>query len=94
MAPNSKLNHVAMSVHAHLLDESTRANIVAFYGQVFGWSEQALDEPGSPLVIRVGVEPTQLVFVQPDAGDGMRPGRSSEQHATNCGSGVARRGCT
>jgi predicted enzyme related to lactoylglutathione lyase len=74
MPPKSKLNHVAMSVPAHLLDESTRANIVAFYGQVFGWSEQALDEPGNPLVIRVGVEPTQFVFVQPDAGGGMQPG--------------------
>jgi predicted enzyme related to lactoylglutathione lyase len=74
MAPKSKLNHVAMSVPAHLLDESTRANIVAFYGQVFGWSEQALDEPGNPLVIRIDVEPTQFVFVQPDGGDGMQPG--------------------
>jgi hypothetical protein len=74
MAPNSRLNHVAMSVPARLLDESTRANLVAFYGDVFGWSEQALDEPGNPLVIRVGVEPTQFVFVQPDAGDGTQPG--------------------
>ena len=74
MAPNSKLNHVAMSVPAHLLDGSTRTDIVAFYSQVFGWSEQALDEPGNPLVIRVGVEPTQFVFVQPDAGGAMRPG--------------------
>jgi hypothetical protein len=74
MAPISKLNHVAMSVPAHLLDESTRADIIAFYGEVFGWSEQTLDEPGNPLVIRVGVEPTQFVFVQPEAGDGMRPG--------------------
>jgi hypothetical protein len=37
MAPKSKLNHVAMSVPAHLLDESTRANIAAFYSEVFGW---------------------------------------------------------
>ncbi|MDP9334490.1 MAG: VOC family protein [Actinomycetota bacterium] len=74
MAPNSRLNHVAMSVPAHLLDEATRANIVAFYGEVFGWSEQALDEPGNPLVIRVSVEPTQFVFVQPDPGDATRPG--------------------
>jgi hypothetical protein len=33
-----------------------------------------VDEPGNPLVIRVGVEPTQFVFVQPDPGDGMQPG--------------------
>jgi hypothetical protein len=74
MAPNGKLNHVAMSVPAHLLDEATRAEIVAFYGEVFGWSEQMLNEPGNPLVIRVSVEPTQFVFVQPEAGDGMRAG--------------------
>src|SRR3954470_6149529 len=65
MAPNSKLNHVAMSVPAQVLDAATRAEIVAFYSAVFGWSEQLLDEPGNPLVIRVGVEPTQFVFVQP-----------------------------
>jgi hypothetical protein len=81
MAPKSKLNHVAMSVPAHLLDESTRINIVAFYSEVFGRSEQALDEPGNPLVIRVGVEPTQFVFVQRDAGDGMQPGHmESDSH--------------
>jgi hypothetical protein len=74
VAPNSRLNHVAMSVPAHVLDEATRANIVAFYGQVFGWSEQALDEPGNPLVIRVSVEPTQFVFVQTDPGEAMQPG--------------------
>ena len=74
MAPHSRLNHVAMSVPAHVLDESSRADILAFYGEVFGWSEQALDEPGNPLVIRVGLEPTQFVFVQPDSDDAMRPG--------------------
>ena len=66
MAPNSKLNHVAMSVSAQVLDAVTRAKIVAFYSAVFGWSEQLFDEPGNPLVIFVGVEPTQFVFVQPD----------------------------
>jgi hypothetical protein len=76
VAPNNKLNHVAMSVPPHLLNESTRADIVAFYGRVFGWREQTLDEPGNPLVIRVGVQPTQFVFVQPDAGDAMQPGRT------------------
>jgi hypothetical protein len=74
MAPHSTLNHVAMSVPAHLLDESTRANIVAFYGEVFGWSEQSLDEPGNPLVIRVGVEPTQFVPCAARCGRRMQPG--------------------
>jgi hypothetical protein len=74
MAPNSRLNHVAMSMPTALLDELTRADIVTFYGQVFGWIEQPLDEPGNPLVLRVGVEPTQFVFVQPDADQAMQPG--------------------
>ena len=74
MAPNSKLNHVAMSVPAQLLDAATRTEIVAFYGAVFGWSEQLLDEPGNPLVIRVGVEPTQFVFVLPVTDEPMRAG--------------------
>jgi len=74
MAPISRLNHVAMSIPARLLDESTRADIVAFYGEVFGWNEQPLDEPGNPLVLRVGIHPTQFVFVQPDEGDAMHSG--------------------
>jgi hypothetical protein len=74
MAPNSKLNHVAMSVPAHVLDAATRAEIVVFYSSVFGWSEQLLEEPGNPLVIRVSVEPTQFVFVQPEADEPMRAG--------------------
>ena len=70
----SKLNHVAMSVPAHVLTDATRREIVAFYRDVFDWSEQVLDEPGNPLVIRISSEPTQFVFVQPDAGDGTRAG--------------------
>ncbi len=63
-----------MSVPASLLDDRTRAEILAFYGEVFGWCEQALDEPGHPLVIRIHVAPTQFVFVQPEAADAMRAG--------------------
>jgi hypothetical protein len=63
-----------MSVPASLLDDRTRAEIIAFYGEVFGWCEQALDEPGNPLVIRIHVEPTQFVFVQPQHADAMRAG--------------------
>jgi hypothetical protein len=74
MAPTSKLNHVAMSVSAHLFDEVVRAEIVAFFGEVFGWNEQPVDEPGNPLVLRVGVDPTQFIFVQPEVGDATRSG--------------------
>lgn len=34
-----RLNHVAMSVPADLLDEANRAAIVDFYHRVFGWDE-------------------------------------------------------
>jgi hypothetical protein len=35
----ARFNHVAMSVTPESLDESGRADICAFYKQVFGWSE-------------------------------------------------------
>lgn len=34
-----RFNHVAMSLSAELLDESHRADILSFYGEVFGWQE-------------------------------------------------------
>jgi hypothetical protein len=34
-----RFNHVAMSVPADLLGESTRREILDFYGEVFGWEE-------------------------------------------------------
>lgn len=34
-----RLNHVAMSVPAELLDETNRRDIVSFYKEVFGWQE-------------------------------------------------------
>jgi hypothetical protein len=34
-----RFNHVAMSVPAEALDENGRAQILAFYGEVFGWQE-------------------------------------------------------
>jgi hypothetical protein len=34
-----RFNHVAMSVSADLLDEQNRADLLAFYGEVFGWQE-------------------------------------------------------
>ena len=35
----SRFNHVAMSVPADLLDETNRADICAFFKEVFGWEE-------------------------------------------------------
>ena len=34
-----RFNHVAMSVPADLLDEKHRADLLDFYGEVFGWQE-------------------------------------------------------
>ncbi len=34
-----RFNHVAMSVPAELLDEQHRNDLLAFYGEVFGWQE-------------------------------------------------------
>ena len=34
-----RFNHVAMSLPADALDEAGRRDIVAFYGEVFGWQE-------------------------------------------------------
>lgn len=35
----TRFNHVAMSMPADALDEQGRADITAFYGDVFGWQE-------------------------------------------------------
>jgi hypothetical protein len=35
-----RFNHVAMSLAPDALDEASRRDIVAFYGDVFGWIEQ------------------------------------------------------
>lgn len=35
----TRFNHVAMSMPADALDEQGRADIVRFYGEVFGWVE-------------------------------------------------------
>lgn len=38
------LNHVAITMMPELLDEAGRAELVDFYGEVFGWTEGELDE--------------------------------------------------
>ena len=37
--PHPTFNHVAISVPADLLDETGRRDLLAFYGDVFGWGE-------------------------------------------------------
>jgi hypothetical protein len=46
-------NHVAMSVPAELLDQAGRADLLRFYGEVFGWTEMpTLTEDRVRLVLR------------------------------------------
>ncbi len=47
MTVHTKINHVAMSVPANQLDQATRDDIMAFYSEVFGWSENTSKEPGT-----------------------------------------------
>ena len=46
-----RLNHVAMTMPPSALKASARADIEAFYGEVFGWYRYDTDESGDPLVL-------------------------------------------
>jgi hypothetical protein len=51
---NIRLNHVAMSVPSELLDERGRADLTAFYEEVFGFQEHpTMTEDGQRLVFGV-----------------------------------------
>jgi hypothetical protein len=69
------LNHVAMSMDPAVLDERGRADILSFYGEVFGWSEgDNTGERGNPLILYTGAF-AQFVYLlpgDPDSGDYMR----------------------
>ncbi|HUV09435.1 MAG TPA: hypothetical protein VMX12_00545 [Acidimicrobiia bacterium] len=50
-----RLNHVAISVDPARLDEQGRADLLAFYGEVFGWTEgDNTGETGNPLILYTG----------------------------------------
>ena len=71
--PPQRFNHVAMTVPAELLDEKGRAELLHFYGEVFGWTEMpTLTEDRKRLVLRAHSN-EQFVFLV--AGD--RPMRTS-----------------
>ena len=66
-----RLNHVAMSVPAEILDREGRDSLLRFYAEVFGWSEMpTLTEDGKQLVLRAHSN-EQFVFLVADA-DPMR----------------------
>ena len=59
-------NHVAMSVPAELLSAGNRAELLAFYGEVFGWTEMpTMTQEGQRLVLRVHSN-EQFVFLIAD----------------------------
>jgi len=61
-----RFNHVAMSLPADTLDEGNRADIVAFYDDVFGWKEiPQLTEDRKRLVL-MAYRYDQFVFLIAD----------------------------
>jgi catechol 2,3-dioxygenase-like lactoylglutathione lyase family enzyme len=60
-----RLNHVAISVEPALLDERGRAELIEFYGAVFGWTEgDNTGEKGNPLILYTGAF-GQFVYLLP-----------------------------
>ena len=60
-----RLNHVAISMNPALLDESGRAELLDFYGDVFGWTEgDNTGEVGNPLIMYTGAF-GQFVYLLP-----------------------------
>jgi len=50
-----RINHVAISVDASLMDEAGRAAILDFFSEIFGWTEgDNSTEKGNPLILYTG----------------------------------------
>ena len=75
MSDAPSLNHVAMSMDPKVLDEQGRADILSFYGEVFGWTEgDNTGEKGNPLILTTGkfLEFIYLLPGDPETGEHMR----------------------
>jgi catechol 2,3-dioxygenase-like lactoylglutathione lyase family enzyme len=60
-----RLNHVALTVDPALLDAHGRAELLDFYGDVFGWTEgDNTGEQGNPLILYTGVF-AEFVYLLP-----------------------------
>ena len=60
-----RLNHVAFTMDPDALDDAGRAEILDFYGDVFGWTEGDNSmEQGNPLILYTG-EFAQFVYLLP-----------------------------
>jgi hypothetical protein len=63
--PAPTLNHVAITMDAALLDDAGRAELLDFYGDVFGWTEgDNTGEAGNPLILYTGAF-AQFVYLLP-----------------------------
>jgi hypothetical protein len=50
-----RINHVAISVDAELMDEAGRAALLDFFSEIFGWVEgDNSTEKGNPLILSTG----------------------------------------
>ena len=61
-----RLNHVAMSVPADLLDETNRRDIVAFYRDVFGWQELPTETVDRHRMVLSAYRVDQFIFLIAD----------------------------
>jgi catechol 2,3-dioxygenase-like lactoylglutathione lyase family enzyme len=60
-----RLNHVALTVDPAILDDQGRAEILDFYGDVFGWTEgDNTGEEGNPLILYTGAF-AEFVYLLP-----------------------------
>jgi len=60
-----RLNHVAISMDPAVLDAQGRADLLAFFGAVFGWTEgDNTGEKGNPLILYTGAF-AQFVYLLP-----------------------------
>jgi len=60
-----RINHVAISVDADVMDDDGRAALLDFYSEVFGWIEgDNSTEKGNPLILYTG-ELRQFLYLLP-----------------------------
>lgn len=74
MSPSSfppRINHVAISVDAEVMDEKGRGALLEFYSEVFGWVEgDNSTEQGNPLILYTG-SLGQFLYLLPAADEFM-----------------------
>jgi hypothetical protein len=60
-----RINHVAVSVDAEVMDEKGRAALLDFYSEVFGWAKgDNSTEQGNPLILYTG-SMNQFIYLLP-----------------------------